>query len=139
MSEVGLQGQVNAPPHSTVSESVDTSSQAEPEAPHGEHEVELEKPLENTLVEESATDTAQEDGGSKTNGMEHSQSDDILAVDDVASPPADEANKEEPTAPTDSGKSKSAISVKVTGDKSAGPPTPLVKKVCSASQILPSC
>ena len=134
MSEVESQGQVNTiHQEDTVSESVDTSSRAEPEAPHGEHEVELEKPLENTFVEQSATDPAQEYGGSKTNGTGPSQSDDVLAVDDAASPPADKANKEEPSAPTDLGKSKSAMSVKITGDKSAGPPTPLVKKVCPAS------
>jgi conserved oligomeric Golgi complex subunit 6 len=138
MSEVDAQGPVDiAPLQGTVSESVDTFSHAEPEAPHGEHEVpKLGEFAEETHVDETAA-PAQENGDSKTNGMEPPQSDDLLTVEDATSSTA-EVKREDPAPIPDSGKPKVPMSVKPTGSKAAGPPTPLVKKVRPSGQFAPS-
>jgi hypothetical protein len=106
-----------------ASGSVDTAPEVEPEAPHGQHEVE---PAADTHVGESGV-PAQENGDNKTNDSDPLQLDDVLVVNDTSIQPADD-KKEEPSI-TDSGKPKPEMSVKTTGEKSAGPPTPLVKKV----------
>jgi hypothetical protein len=132
MSGVHSQGPVDIVQDNTVSESVDTS---QPNAPHGEHEA-PKKLVQDTRVDEPAA-PAEEDGDSRTNDTEPPQSDDFPTIDDAASlPAADEEKKEEPASTTNSGKSKPAMSVKVSDDKSAGPPTPLVKKVSPAGQFL---
>jgi hypothetical protein len=65
--------------------------------------------------------------------MEHLKLDDALVVNDAADPLAG-GGKNTPS----SEKPKPAMSVKTTGNKLAGPPTPLVKKVSpTAGQILP--
>jgi hypothetical protein len=134
MPEVEPQGPVNvAPPKNTVSGPANTSSQL---GPHGKHEVAPEKPTEDTQVA-NYVPPAQENGDRKPNGTEHLQSDDIPAIDNAVDPPADEGKKEEPAPTTSFEKPKPAMSVKTTGGKSLGPPTPLVKRVSPVGQILP--
>ena len=137
MSEVQSQGPVDtAPPQDTVFESVDTSLQAGPEAPHGEHEVvKREKPVDQTHVDEDAA-SAQEIDNSKTNGTEPTQSGGVPVIEDAIDSPADEDKKQKPTAITDSGEPKATMSVETTDSKSAGPPMPLVKKVRPSGQFL---
>jgi conserved oligomeric Golgi complex subunit 6 len=133
MSGAESQGSVTtAPPVDTVSGPADPSSQAASEAPHGEHEV--AKPTEDTNVANSTT-LAEQNGNRKTNGMEHLKLDEALGVNDAGDPLAGGGKKAEPPS---SEKPKPAMSVKTTGNKLAGPPTPLVKKVSPAvCQILP--
>ena len=128
MSEAEPQDQVNTElTEGTVSHSIDASSLAEPET-HGEHEAEtvgMEAPAEETVS------AAGKNGDSNTNGAGKLQSDDTPIVDDAASSPADE-DKKEPSDTAGSAKPKPEMSIKTSVSKSAGPSTPLVKKVCPA-------
>lgn len=110
-----------------VSVSLDTSSQADSE-PHGEHEVESSEPdksvpLEDTPIDEETV--APEANGNSTTKPPSSKDD--LTVEDITTPPADQAKKDVLASPRSL---KMPVPIKTTGIKSAGPPTPLVKKAC---------
>lgn len=145
MSEIEPQSSVEpAGLEQPIPESVDTSSQAEPGAPHGEHEVEsvpTEPPADETSPETDAPVDEHED--SKANGTEPQPSTAastavVEAEENALSPPADDSSAKQSTDTTDAEKTKPAMSVKTTGSKSAGPSTPLVKKVSAAKQFLSS-
>ena len=119
----------------TVVESVDASP-IEPLVPHGEHEAEItgvDTPAESPL------NPVTKNGDSNANGTEPPHPDDSEIVDDATgSAPVHQDKNEDPTTITGSGKPKPGMSVKTTGSKPAGPPTPLVKKVCLTYRPLPS-
>ena len=131
MSEVEPHVPIDSTPQEdNVSQSVDTSSATQGvEAPHGKHEVKSGNPAEEAS-------TIEQNGHDHATGAEKSSSEDPLALEDLGSPSTDQPKSEaEEIAPSaEAGKGKPAMSVKITESKSAGPPTPQVKKVCIVSQ-----
>lgn len=133
MSGAESQGQVNTELRDgAVSQPVDASSLVQSET-HGEHEagnVE-ETPAEGTVS------AAEKDGDSDAKDAKLPQSDvtPILNSENTTSAPVDEDKKEssDTTGPV---KPKLGMSVNTAGSKPAGPPTPLVKKVCFARWLL---
>lgn len=129
MSEVDSQSPVidAATLEDATSVSLDTSSQANSET-HAEHEdVDVTELDGSAPQEDTPTDAAS--APPEVNGQNTSDPAppaDDLTVDDIT-PPVEDDKKEPMASPA---KPKVPVPIKTTGARSAGPPTPLVKKVC---------
>ncbi|KZP10531.1 hypothetical protein FIBSPDRAFT_801088 [Athelia psychrophila] len=131
MSEVDSQSPVidAATLEDATSVSLDTSSQANSET-HAEHEdVDVTELDGSAPQEDTPTDAAS--APPEVNGQNTSDPAppaDDLTVDDIT-PPVEDDKKEPMASPA---KPKVPVPIKTTGARSAGPPTPLVKKILNS-------